>query len=298
MRVGQPTERRRRIRRGGLSAVFRKASLAWLPVLWLGLTLGSFPLVLGAELDDVEVRSLYREGEGLFRQANEVSATDADEALELYRKALLRFERIVREGGVENGKLYYNIGNTYFRLGDVGNAILNYRRAERYVPNDPNLHQNLEFARARRLDHVELKQRTRILRTLFFWHYDFSLRARAMLFTAAFALVWILSAVRLYHRRTFLNYALAGCGALAALMLASILVEEQLRQRTRPGVILSEEAIAREGDSRTYAPSFREPLHAGTEFVLLEDRADWLYVELADGQRGWVPAHDAGLVRP
>jgi len=47
----------------------------------------------------------------------------------------------------------------------------------------------------------------------------------------------------------------------------------------------------------TYEASFKDPLHAGTEFVLVEQRNDWLHVELPDGRRCWLPAQAAGLVR-
>ena len=87
----------------------------------------------------------------------------------------------MREGGIENGKLYYNLGNVYFRMNDIGRAILNYRRAESYIPNDPNLHQNLSYARSRRLDEIEERQKTKVLRTLFFWHYDLSGWTRSLM---------------------------------------------------------------------------------------------------------------------
>ena len=48
--------------------------------------------------------------------------------------------------------------------------------------------------------------------------------------------------------------------------------------------------IARKGDGDTYEPSFKEPLHAGAEFKLMENRGEWYQVELADGQRCWIPS--------
>ena len=74
-----------------------------------------------------------------------ISDSDPAAADAFYRKALLRFERLVNEGGVRNGRLFYNIGNINFLLKDIGRAILNYRRAELYMPGDPNVRRNLEF---------------------------------------------------------------------------------------------------------------------------------------------------------
>lgn len=250
-----------------------------------------------AGLSQSDMQSLLGEANHLFRQADGLAGQDPDAASDLYQKAIMRYERIINEGGVENGGLYYNIGNAYFRMKDIGRAVLNYRRAEQYIPNDPNLHQNLNYARARRLDRIEEPQRKKILKTLFFWHYDMSARMRSRVFAVCFVAVWFAAGVRLFVRRTTLSWVLAVCSLLAAAFLASLLVETTGRRSTQPGVVVSEEVIARKGDSETYEPSFKEPLHAGAEFELSEDRGQWYNIALADGRRCWVPARDVGLVK-
>lgn len=251
----------------------------------------------GAELNDTEIADLFSQGKEFFRQANEIAASKPQDARDLYRKAALRFERISREGGVQNGKLYYNIGNAYFRMNDFGRAILNYRRAEQFIPNDPNLQQNLESARKRRTDRIEEQQRTKVLKTVFFWHYDLSARTRSTIFTIAFLILWGCAAARLFFPRPFLKWVIGVSAALSVFFLASILVEHSNLRKHRPGVILAQEVIARKGDSETYQPSFKEPLHAGTEFTLVEDRGEWLHLELIDSRRCWIPSKAAGLVR-
>jgi len=86
-------------------------------------------------------------------------------------------------------------------------------------------------------------------------------------------------------------------GLLAAIFLSSLLVEAWVDARETTGVVLAEEVVARKGDSATYQPSFKEPLHVGAEFRLIEDRGDWVHIELADGRRCWVPKKNVGLVR-
>jgi uncharacterized protein YgiM (DUF1202 family) len=55
--------------------------------------------------------------------------------------------------------------------------------------------------------------------------------------------------------------------------------------------------VARKGNSETYEPSFKDPLHSGTEFTLIEDRGDWYQIELADARTCWVTSKDVALVR-
>ena len=247
-------------------------------------------------LDPIAIENLYVEGNAFFRKANDATAVDREQSYDLYQKAALRFERIAHEGNVANGKLFYNIGNCYFRMNDLGRAILNYRRAQRYIPNDQNLLQNLDYARARRQDRVETRQRTRVLKTLFFWHYDLSTRARTFVFTIVFVTGWVLAALRLFFRRGALQWGLLSAFVVASCFFASLLIQELSWLRTHSGVVLNKEVVARKGDSETYEPSFQEPLHPGTEFTLIEKRNDWYHVELVDGRQCWVPVTGVELV--
>ena len=60
---------------------------------------------------------------------------------------------------------------------------------------------------------------------------------------------------------------------------------------------MAEEVTARKGDSTSYEASFQDPLHAGAEFLLVEERNDWVHVELPDGRRCWLPAQSIAMVR-
>ena len=62
----------------------------------------------GEPLAESEKNELYSQGKDFFHQATEISASDPETAKALYGKALLRFNRIAEEGGVRNGRLFYN----------------------------------------------------------------------------------------------------------------------------------------------------------------------------------------------
>ena len=64
-----------------------------------------------------------------------------------YRESADLLESIVADG-YRNGAVYYNLGNAYFRAGEYGRAILNYRKAKPYRPRDPYLSANLAQALA------------------------------------------------------------------------------------------------------------------------------------------------------
>lgn len=247
-----------------------------------------------AERDELE--AVLEEANGLFREANDLSMTDPGTAHTLYQRAALRYERIIREGGVRNGRLFYNAGNAWFRADDLGRAILNYRRAALYIPGDPNLRQNLAFARSNRLNRFEQKQETRVLETLLFWHYDVPTGARSILFAIFSGVFWIVAALRLRRPQWAPGVLLLVTGLIAGLLLGSLVVEAASGRGSDEGVILAQQVTARKGDGESYEPSFKEPLHSGTEFELVESRPGWHHIELADGRQCWIPEDAAALL--
>lgn len=84
--------------------------------------------------------SLAIEPDRLFFKGQEAyDAGDYIEAVEWYEQIL--------EDGSYSAELFYNLGNAYYQQGDPGRAILNYRRAERLMPADADLKNNLRFVR-------------------------------------------------------------------------------------------------------------------------------------------------------
>ncbi len=243
-----------------------------------------------------QLYALLNEANTAFQQANAAAKTP-DKATELYRRAILLYEKIIDQGGIRNARLYYNLGNAYFLTDDIGRAILNYRRALRLDSADVNVRNNLAFARSQRLDKVGVQTEKRVLQTLFFWHYDFSLGTRLFLACLFFAGLCIGAIVMVWRGRGPVASTMAVLGGLLCLcFLISVVVEARERSTRLGGVITASEIVARQGDGPNYAPSFKEPLHAGTEFELLDRRPGWFHIELSDGSRAWVPDTAAEII--
>jgi len=219
-----------------------------------------------------QIYSLFNQANQFFREAN-TTANNPDQAQKLYEKAILNYEKIISDGGIKNSKLYYNLGNAYFLKEDIGRAILNYRRAENLDKADTpfrdtlrrNIQKNLAFARSRRIDTVDVKTEERILETLFFWHYDFSIKTKFLITCLFFAIVCISLTVMLWRGKFAPLVATAViCGLLTASFLASVVVESRSRANTICGVITAGQVVARQGDGPNYPESFKDPLHAPT----------------------------------
>jgi len=248
-----------------------------------------------AELSKEQKISLFSQANENFRQAN--STQDHKQAERLYERAILTFEKIIDEGGVRNSRLYYNLANAYFLKGRLGKAILNYRRAGKLQDSDENIKKNLAFARSKRIDKIETKTERRVVQTLFFWHYDFALKTRFLLMCIFFGAVCIcITAVIWFGRSSTYTIPAIICGILMLCFLTSVIFEYKTQASKVSGVITSKEVFAYQGDGENYPPSFKEPLHEGTEFDLLEKRPGWLYIRLSDGSDGWITEGSAELI--
>lgn len=240
--------------------------------------------------------SLLKQASSFFTEANELLDRDPDAARELYKKSLRRFEKLAGDG-ISNGKLYYNIGNVYFRLDDIGRAILNYRRAQLFMPGDEKLRQNLFYVLDQRQDRIEIKSEERVLTTLFPGHDDFPTQQRFMLFSFFYSAGWVLLSLRYFMKKTaIIRWGIFVSFLFAVFLAGSLGIDRLTSGRHDSGVITAYEVVARKGDGMAYQPSYENPLHAGTEFQLIEQRGPWLHTELADGRRCWLPADSAELV--
>jgi tetratricopeptide (TPR) repeat protein len=256
-----------------------------------------------------QLDALLQEANTAFQGANAAPTPEA--AKPLYDKAILLYEKIIDQGGIQNAKLYYNLANAYLLKEDLGRAILSYRRAEKvarasrpcsfFQGRDAlatlNIQKNLAFARSRTVDRVETSTQKRVLETLFFWHYDFCLQTKFLLASGFFAMFCVVLTLIVWLGRgsaTLVAAVLSGMLCLA--FLTSTLVETRRQAATRPGVITAREVVARQGDGPNYPPSFKDPLHAGMEFELIEQRPGWLHLRLSDGADAWISADAAGLV--
>jgi tetratricopeptide (TPR) repeat protein len=248
-----------------------------------------------APLTKEKINDLFSQANEAFRKAN----TQADDAskIRLYEQAILGYEKIIKDGPVRNAGLYYNLANAYLLKQDIGRAILNYRRAERLDNSNADIQKNLAFAESRRLDHVAEKTQGRVLKTLFFWHYDFSLKTRFILTIIFFAVSCVFVTLFIWFGRNALfTTLLVVFGIFLICFLCSVIWETNFQSSGIHGVITADEIVARQGDAVSYPASFKDPLHSGTDFILLEKRTGWLHIKLYDDSDGWISEDSAEII--
>ena len=224
---------------------------------------------------------------GLFRAATNSS---------MYAEAAQQYEFLVEEEGVHNGNLFYTLGNSWFLAGDIGRAILNYRRAEQYLPNNSDVQHNLKTALEQRTDLIPEKEPHPLAAKLLGWHFKTPPIFRWWLFAFCWVVFWGAGLWLGRTRKKEAHITAFATGILSVVLMASLLTESLLKQQTEPGVVVAAEVLARKGDGEIYAPAFLDPLHSGAEFERLENREKWWHIRLADGQECWIPSSAAATV--
>jgi tetratricopeptide (TPR) repeat protein len=208
-----------------------------------------------------------------------------------YAKAIERFTSIARSG-VQNGKLYYNLGNAHLKNGDLGVAILWYERALKLIPNDPDLTFNLEFARTLTKDAPEAE--SPLLRIFFFWKYQLSAQTVTRAAIGLSLIFWVvLIAWRITRRRTLRRIAIAVClPALIMAITAGHAYFQNVYRRT--AIVLPEKTAVRSGLQTDSTELFT--LHAGAKVTVMKTHKDHFQIRFSKDKIGWVRQDEVGII--
>ena len=212
-----------------------------------------------------------------------------------YAGAIETYQQII-DGGIQHSSVYYNLGNAYYKSGDLGRAVLNYERARRLAPRDEDIRANLAFARAQVADQFPVAEEGAVWATITGWHEALTVNEAAWVAWALFAVVCALGAVAILvyrWRRLALTGAAVVCVVLALALLSLGLKVHELKQDH--AVIVAPEVNIYSGPGDTYLLEFT--LHAGTTLTVVEEREGWVRGELSGDFQGWLLAEAVEFVR-
>ena len=238
---------------------------------------------------------------GVLEAAIEAYATAMDteersQRLETFRQSERFFARAI-ESGAQNAEIYTNLGNAALQGERLGYAVLAYRRALLLDPDYERALQNLDHARGLLPSWVPRRAGGGDAFDSFFaWHSTLSVAERNIAAALCFALAVVLIAASIRFESSIpRNVAILPAVVWCAL-LASLLIDRAAEARGE--AVVTVEVAARAADS-AFAPSlFPAPLPEGTEVRVLENRAPWMRVRLANRRDVWVRESSLAPVRP
>jgi tetratricopeptide (TPR) repeat protein len=224
----------------------------------------------------VEHQYTPADAEAVFKSANE--AYDQDHL----EQSIQGYERLVSDG-YGTADVQYNLGNAYFRLGKAGKAVLAYERARRLDPSDEDAQANLEKVRRELVDKVTGQTEEPLLDRL---SSLMSAQRVAVLFLAAYALLWFGILSRRFLHAGAWSTVLIVVGAIASLPTGALMgVQLYQHDRAHEAVVLASTVPVREGPSKGSKVSFE--VHEGTTLRVLDHEGSFLRVKLRNNLEGW-----------
>jgi len=272
-----------------MSGCFRR----WALLTVMTFAAASLPDVAAAV--DPELQNEFEQALRDFDEAQRIQNDRPDRARQLFRASEQRFSSIAA-AGVVNGRLEYNIGNCHLQAGDVGRAILHYSRAQRLIPRDPLLADNLAVARSRCLTPIEPTRRSEFFKSVFFWHHQTAAATRFRVGLAMYIAVWVLLSARSLIRRRWITVAVVVSALVAGACGTSVAAERWSDRNAPEAVVTAMDVVVYKGPGTGYQRQFEQPLQPGVECTVRERRGTWWNIELVDGNAGWIQAGDAELI--
>lgn len=229
-------------------------------------------------------------------------AADSAYNKERYHEAIELYNKVLDENG-RSSDVYYNLGNAYWRAGDVAHAVLSYERALRVDPSNSDARENLNFVR-RQLEDKPEDNNSLLTRA----HQGVveSMSADAWAWTAfiVFAMLCAAAAVYIFSSGVTLRKAgFFGGIILAVLAVYFVVVATNAAQRvddhseavvTAPSTLLNSAPRQPRQDEKVV------PLHRGTKVEIVDSVATpddpvsprWYCVRINGSSPAWLRATD------
>lgn len=243
-------------------------------LLILYVTTGSFLFGVpnSAELDPERANALFEAGNVAYQEED-------------YNTAVNRYEEATGYG--ESWGLRFNLANAYWRLGQIGPAILNFERALSLSPLEPDVVASLQAIREQ--SGLPAYERSLPVRVAARLRPDTWLVLAAALFWLglALALLPLVYSSFSFWRRWFL-------APIVLLLVGTVVILRAQADRETESVVLQPKTTLR------VAPTAESPgkavLPAGLIVFPRFERGAFLYVETQNGDEGYLARHELGSI--
>jgi len=239
----------------------------------------AFFIIVSTSLFADEIGTTFQKGNEAYRSGN-------------YQKAIELYQSILSQG-YQSTELYYNLGNSYYKLNKIPDAVLEYERAHRLAPRDEDINHNLALANLRITDKIDP------IPELFFveWWGSFSNLFTAdqwawiaivSLWTVVIAVTFLLLKLQQASVRFIFVGVVFASILIAVLSFAGMIAQSRIANDHYSAIVFAPSVTAKSAPDKNGTDLF--VVHEGVKIELLDHVSDWNKIRLADGKIGWVPS--------
>jgi tetratricopeptide (TPR) repeat protein len=248
------------------------------------LLITSSALKATAEVSPLSASDKFNKGVTFYSSAN-------------YKDALQTWMDIYNTG-YRSANLDFNIGNVYFKLNNIPQAILFYERAYLINPTDEDINYNLQIARTLIVD------RFQEIPELFFirWYNLISLilstNSWAKISAVSFILCLFLISLYIYsskYRLKVLGFWFGVSFFILALVSFTFSARNKSLVYDSHKAIISIPLVSGKSSPDTSGTDLFV-LHEGTKVNIEDEVGEWLEIRLSDGNIGWVPLNSLNII--
>ncbi|MCX5696425.1 MAG: tetratricopeptide repeat protein [Candidatus Omnitrophica bacterium] len=210
-----------------------------------------------------------------------------------YDAALAEYEKIL-DNGFLSGNIYYNLGNCYFKKGELGRAILNYERAKSFIPGDSDLRSNYEYARSSLNLGPDVLPGSWFIRTLDKAFAGMNINVLALAVSLIYLLILVLTALRVLLDRKIRFYKTIIVGIALVFVVSAAALYRKIEFLDHGAVVIAKEIEAKFEPLEKATAYFTLP--EGTKVMVVDSSGNWLKVKRSDNKVGWVDRAGISLI--
>lgn len=215
-----------------------------------------------------------------------------------YEKAIAFYTDIL-DDGEHSATVYYNLGNSYYKLNKIAESIYFYEKALLLSPNDEEVKTNLSYAQNMTIDAIDTVPETGLSKlyksvtgklTFDQWAY----------LAVALIIIFVLLYILFYYANSSTLKRWSFIGSILALFICIIAIVFAFIQRSnfkdlQPAIIFAEESSIKSEPNVSSQQVF--VIHAGTKVNVLDQLDEWNKIKLADGKTGWIQKNELKLLK-
>lgn len=213
-----------------------------------------------------------------------------------YKAAITSYDSILKTG-LFSAKLYYNIGNAYYKNNELGKAIYYYELSHKLDPNNEDVKVNLAIANSKKIDEIESKENFFV--TVVKSGIVNLLSNEAWAYLSIISLIVCLSMYFLFFVST--SSLIKRIGFFGSVIFLIIFVFAMIfgftalksKNKIKFAIIVSIETKVQAEPTISSPSKFN--LHEGTKVKVIESNKEWTNIKLENGNEGWVKTMDVGL---
>ena len=212
---------------------------------------------------------------------------------------MLSQANICLENQGESADIYYNLGNSYYKMDNIAKAILNYERALLLNPGDSDIRFNLELAQSKTVDKVIPMSEIFFITWIKSLTNSMSEKGWAKIGIITFILILASLSLYFFGKKIILKKIgfITAIVSLFLCILANSFASTQKEKASNQNnaIIMAPSVTVKSTPNENGTELFI--LHEGRKVIIKDNTMkDWKEIQLEDGNAGWVSASDLEVI--